>query len=282
MNLLESPTRIFDLGNLRRYCGGKPPIEKIAWFRDHVYWHRNAIVDADNISFTLEEDPGEKRIVENGIEVDLDGFQAPLIGCAYQGLRITTLATVRRNELLFRYRHADMTIPEYPFPRRHFVPSAYFWKLFRQFSDHLDHLQDPGIADQQDLLALQMIAEALAFCWRAEEDRRDIDPRIYRIANRIASRPDEEFNIKTLAADNGFSRAAFYREWSKYSRDSPYHLLLENRLRIAEAFLSSTLLPVKDIAFRSGFRNITVFTAAFKNRFGMPPREYRERKSGTP
>jgi|GEM_PF-1175804 len=282
MNLLESPTRIFDLGNLRRYCGGKPSIEKIAWFRDHVYWHRNAIIDADNISFTLEEDPGETRIVENGIEVDYSGIHTPLIGCAYQGLRLTTRATVRRNELLFRYRHADMTIPEYPFPRRHFVPSAYFWSLFRQFSDNLDHLLEPGIADQQDLIALQMIAEAVSFSGRSEEDNKDIDPRIYRIANRIASRPDEDFNIKTLAADNGFSRAAFYREWSKYSKDSPYHLLLENRLRIAEAFLSSTLLPVKDIAFCSGFRNVTVFTATFKKRFGMPPREYRERKSGMP
>jgi len=52
--------------------------------------------------------------------------------------------------------------------------------------------------------------------------------------------------------------------------------------KVKYAFLSSTLLPVKDIAFRSGFRNVTVFTAAFKDRFGLPPREYRERKSGMP
>lgn len=276
MNLLKSPTHIFFLGNLRRYCGGKPPIEKIAWFRDHVYWHRDAIIDADNISFNLEEDPGPKRILENGVEVDLGGIRAPSIGCSYQGLRLTTLATVRRNELLFRYRHEDMTIPEYPFPQKNFTLTPHFWELFRELSDYLDHLSEPGVADQLDLIALQFVTEALTSGEKAEAKDHAIDPRIWRIANRIASCRDQKFNIETLAEEYGFSRAAFYREWNKYSEESPYRMLLENRMRTAEAFLSSTVLPVKEIALRSGFRNSTVFTEAFKKHFGMSPREYRK------
>ncbi len=278
MNLFDSPSRIFDLQALRRFCGGKPRIEKIGWFRNHIHWHRNTVIDADNISFILDEDPGENRLLVDGQEWDNTSSPAPSISCANYGSHMTTLATTRRNELLFRYRHGDMDMPEYPFARRHFAVTPHFMELLRQFSKNLDSLSEPGVADQQDLLALQMITEAFVSAEHAAETLSMPDPRIKIIANRIMSHPGEDFNVESAAAELGFSRASFYREWKKYSSVSPYHLLLENRLQTAEWFLAQTTMSMKEIALWSGFRNGSVFTEAFKKQFGIAPRDYRRTK----
>ncbi|MBR4075495.1 MAG: hypothetical protein IKK25_01360, partial [Lentisphaeria bacterium] len=159
MELFNGKTRIIDLSGLPRIVTGKPQIEKIAWFRDHVYWHRNSVLDADNISFCLEEDPGEHLAIINGQKVQHNSC-GPHVSCAPHGLQITTLATTRRNELLFRYQSGTTMMADYPFPRQNFVVTPRFSALLNELEDLLDQLTTPGTADRLDLLALDLILEA--------------------------------------------------------------------------------------------------------------------------
>lgn len=276
---LKSPSKVIPMEGIRRYCGGKPPIQCIGWFRDHLYWHRNAIISGDHISYTLDEEDGPKKSIVDGVEKDATGIKAPRFGCPTDGMRINTLATVKRNELIFRYNHGDLALPGYPFEEDHFEPTPRFFELIKKILDYVDELHQPGIADHMDLLALELLTEVMVS--RGEKEQHNqVDQRIYRIATVISTRFDEELDIESLACSCGFSRVTFYREWRKYSDVPPYRMLLENRLKTAADFLATTFIPVKEIAARCGFHSPLVFTQCFKSRFECSPREYRKLMCG--
>jgi AraC family transcriptional regulator len=67
----------------------------------------------------------------------------------------------------------------------------------------------------------------------------------------------------------------FSRIFKTFTQGSPHHFLLSIRLKHAEMLLKSTTLPVMDVAFSSGFNSIEYFTAAFKNRYKIPPVRFR-------
>lgn len=52
----------------------------------------------------------------------------------------------------------------------------------------------------------------------------------------------------------------------------------ERRLAEAANMLRGTEEPVSVVSFRSGFPDVSNFNHAFKKRYGMSPRQYRERQ----
>lgn len=54
--------------------------------------------------------------------------------------------------------------------------------------------------------------------------------------------------------------------------------LQDLRLTFAQSLLSISQLPVTDICFASGFQTLSHFERAFKHKFGLAPRLYRERQ----
>ena len=57
-------------------------------------------------------------------------------------------------------------------------------------------------------------------------------------------------------------------------------LLTQARLRSAAGLLRHTSLPVKDIALRSGFEDVSHFHAVFKAHFKATPHKYRKSTEG--
>lgn len=55
-----------------------------------------------------------------------------------------------------------------------------------------------------------------------------------------------------------------------------YEYLREERMKEARALLQQTSLAVQDIAYEIGFTNSANFATAFKDRFGLTPREFRQ------
>ena len=76
-------------------------------------------------------------------------------------------------------------------------------------------------------------------------------------------------------------RLATLRFREAYGR-SILRTILDIRLKEARRLLSSTNLPVADIAIRSGFRDPTAFRAVFTRRFGVSPRKFRSKQRGLP
>lgn len=71
------------------------------------------------------------------------------------------------------------------------------------------------------------------------------------------------------------SLASFKREFKNYYGTSPGKWLFEKRLNRAKRFLETSQKNISDIAFESGFRNVSHFSRIFKKQFGKSPVTYR-------
>jgi len=271
-HFFDTPTTVIVLENSPRFMPWIPHIRIVGWFRDHLYYHHGTPVCGDNVSVVLQEDPGRKITLADGREIE-DTESAPYIGCTPDGTRFTTKETVLRDELTFQY--APGVLAPYPFPRMKFRVTPAVLEAHGEILDLLGRAQEPGIPDRIDLLALRLIAEAQRSARQTEGGGEAVDPRVYRIAARLAADCGRAGGVEDFVRDSGMSRSAFYRAWNAYSRIAPGEILRDNRLRLAAELLRSSSFSVKEIAARCGFRGGAGLAQAFSERYGISPRDYR-------
>ncbi|HEU6447669.1 MAG TPA: AraC family transcriptional regulator [Verrucomicrobiae bacterium] len=75
------------------------------------------------------------------------------------------------------------------------------------------------------------------------------------------------------------SLSSFKRDFEKQFAESPGKWLLQKRLDHSAALLRGSTMNVTEIAFESGFEDVSHFSRAFKERFGDSPAAYRERST---
>ena len=81
------------------------------------------------------------------------------------------------------------------------------------------------------------------------------------------------FNLKLeqYALLSNRSLSAFKRDFQKQFNSTPGKWLMEKRLQHARFLLASKDKTVSEAAFESGFENLSHFSRAFKERFGISP-----------
>jgi len=85
---------------------------------------------------------------------------------------------------------------------------------------------------------------------------------------------DENFKVSDLAAHIGYSQRQLTRLIKKYTGLSPVKFILELRLQKAYAYLKSgQFTNLTDVRFKIGLNSTSYFNKAFKQRFGIYPRE---------
>lgn len=72
------------------------------------------------------------------------------------------------------------------------------------------------------------------------------------------------------------SLASFKRDFFQLFRTSPGKWLSQQRLQHAGMLLKTTRKAINDVAFESGFENISHFSKAFKEQFGLSPLNFRK------
>lgn len=72
------------------------------------------------------------------------------------------------------------------------------------------------------------------------------------------------------------SLSSFKREFQAQFNESPGKWLLQRRLEHAAKLLRHSAMNVTEIAFESGFEDVSHFSRVFKERFGAPPLAYRQ------
>ncbi|HEY9508421.1 MAG TPA: AraC family transcriptional regulator [Verrucomicrobiae bacterium] len=72
------------------------------------------------------------------------------------------------------------------------------------------------------------------------------------------------------------SLSTFKREFQAQFHESPGKWLLQRRLEHSAKLLLNSPMNVTEIAFESGFEDISHFSRVFKERFGTPPLAYRQ------
>ncbi len=82
--------------------------------------------------------------------------------------------------------------------------------------------------------------------------------------------------LSELAQISGRSLTSFKRDFYEYYHTTPGKWLTEKRLQHAKMLLNTTKLPVSEIAFNSGFENVSHFSRIFKEKFGSSPLHFKK------
>ena len=92
---------------------------------------------------------------------------------------------------------------------------------------------------------------------------------------------DEEFSVESLAEEMGQSRVTLYRKVKELLGHGPSELIQDLRLQRAKQLIDERAGNVGEIAYGVGFKSISHFSKAFRQRYGTPPSSVLAQKGET-
>jgi AraC family transcriptional regulator len=101
--------------------------------------------------------------------------------------------------------------------------------------------------------------------------------RVTRAVRAIDRLPSSHLTLSRLANEAGLSRYHFLRTFERLTGLTPHQYVRRSRLREAAMRLAVEPRKVIDVAFDSGFGDVSNFNRAFRVEFGVSPRVYRGR-----
>jgi AraC-like DNA-binding protein len=87
--------------------------------------------------------------------------------------------------------------------------------------------------------------------------------------------------LSDLAGEFGLPARRLNAEFTAKYGQSIFCFVINHRLELAHASLSSSALPMKVLAARLGYSHVNHFITAFKRKFGYPPGSLRKKSPGT-
>lgn len=106
-----------------------------------------------------------------------------------------------------------------------------------------------------------------------EKYRKEMDPGIKTLTDRLISYPEREFPIEALAADIFVSKYYFLRKFKSSIGMSPHHFCIQNRIRKSQSLLNEEK-TIGEISAEMGFYDQSHFNKAFRRIVGISPSEY--------
>jgi AraC-like DNA-binding protein len=100
--------------------------------------------------------------------------------------------------------------------------------------------------------------------------------------DRVAAALAEDWNLKRLTVESGYSREHLRRLCHSALGRGPMHQVTNLRMRRATELLTRTNQTIEAIALQVGYQNAFVFSNAFKKCIGWRPSEYRHVKRPSP
>jgi len=92
----------------------------------------------------------------------------------------------------------------------------------------------------------------------------------------ILEHSEELVDFAALSRRLGTSYSTFRRTFRQHTGLAPNQYLLQIRIRKAESLLSTTRIPIQEIAEKTGFESTYYFSRIFKLKTGLSPRDYRK------
>lgn len=99
--------------------------------------------------------------------------------------------------------------------------------------------------------------------------------RIRSLTQDMRNQPEKNWDLQAEADRLHISLVHLRRVFKEVTRLAPGQFLLNSRLSVAAEKLSSTFLPLKQIAAEVGFENIHYFSRVFSREYGLPPGRFR-------
>lgn len=102
---------------------------------------------------------------------------------------------------------------------------------------------------------------------------------ITRVQNQVLERIDEPFSIERMASMATMSARHFARVFAREVKMTPMEFLQSARIDYARNLLETSELPLKTVAFKSGFGSVRHMRFLFSEKLGLTPTQYREQFS---
>ncbi len=117
---------------------------------------------------------------------------------------------------------------------------------------------------------------------RSSEDKvteSTVDPFLQQVMDIIEQNyKNPEFSVENLAKELGTSKSTLIRRLKPLTDFTPVELIGVYRLKKADDMLRTTNAPVKEVAFMTGFSSQYYFSRKYKEYFGYPPSQNKERE----
>jgi len=88
---------------------------------------------------------------------------------------------------------------------------------------------------------------------------------------------NRDLTLEDLAKRASMSCSTLYRMFMKTIDKAPMNYIIEVKMNKAAALLSSSSLPIGEVAGKAGFADSNYFSRLFKRHMGITPRQYRVR-----
>ncbi len=98
--------------------------------------------------------------------------------------------------------------------------------------------------------------------------------RIMKVINENLSNPD--LSVEMLASNVGLSRVHVHRKLKELTNLSTREFIRNIRLQQAATLLKEKKLTVSEVAYATGYTNLSHFSTSFKEVYGVSPKEYME------
>lgn len=133
----------------------------------------------------------------------------------------------------------------------------------------LSGTETPGLHHRLSLLAYNLLIELAK-----QAERSALPVALQRGIEFIRSHIKSEMFLHELVAYSGVSQATLHRFFVKYLNSSPMNYFMELKMDEAKSMLRSNH-RIKEIARRLNFSSAAYFSAEFKKRYGISPRNYK-------
>jgi AraC-like DNA-binding protein len=101
---------------------------------------------------------------------------------------------------------------------------------------------------------------------------------LYKVGMLIEKDLTQHHTIEELTAYSGMNRDKLTSSFKSLFKQSIYAYYLSKRMELAKYILTTSHLPIKMVAKKTGYHNATNFSIAFKKFFGLTPAQMRRLK----
>jgi AraC family transcriptional regulator len=99
--------------------------------------------------------------------------------------------------------------------------------------------------------------------------------KLRQVIERMNADLDTDLDLKTIAAESGYSRNHFLRMFRAATQCTPHQYFLQLRIEKAQSLMKQRSLRIIDIAESCGFTSQSQFSRVFRRVIGVTPRQYR-------
>ena len=141
----------------------------------------------------------------------------------------------------------------------------------------MDVLQEESQRPLYERMEVQGILQILLsrFLRHAHQQLPFHDNRIRHALTFIHQNINEKINLEALATETCVSKDHLIRIFKKATGETPANYITRKKLERAELLLTTTIIPVKNIATELGYDDISYFIRIFRKHSNMSPQEYR-------